>query len=185
MVCRSQLGGGAFPKINGIAFDGDRTLYTTNYSTGEMFAVRIPIRWRGRPGRPDPSPHADGVPRRHPLARRVPVRRRQRAGAGARRSADRNDDPIDGSLDQPTSLVFVGRDIWITEGQVPPSSKSPSQSRTCPSRWSGAASEPNRRPSLRRRHRCGPASDQGTARRGSPGLEERRGLRSRAAHWSR
>jgi sugar lactone lactonase YvrE len=25
---------------------------------------------------------------------------------------------IDGSLDQPTSLVFVGRDIWITEGQV-------------------------------------------------------------------
>ena len=25
---------------------------------------------------------------------------------------------IDGSLDQPTSLVFVGGDIWITEGQV-------------------------------------------------------------------
>ena len=25
---------------------------------------------------------------------------------------------IDGSLDQPTSLVFVGDDIWITEGQV-------------------------------------------------------------------
>ena len=25
---------------------------------------------------------------------------------------------IDGSLDQPTSLVFVGSDIWITEGQV-------------------------------------------------------------------
>jgi hypothetical protein len=25
---------------------------------------------------------------------------------------------LDGSLDQPTSLVFVGREIWITEGQV-------------------------------------------------------------------
>ena len=25
---------------------------------------------------------------------------------------------IDGSLDQPTSLVFIGGDIWITEGQV-------------------------------------------------------------------
>ena len=35
-----QLAGGAFLKINGIAFDGDRTLYTTNYSTGELFAVR-------------------------------------------------------------------------------------------------------------------------------------------------
>ena len=25
---------------------------------------------------------------------------------------------LDGSLDQPSSLVFVRRDIWITEGQV-------------------------------------------------------------------
>jgi hypothetical protein len=25
---------------------------------------------------------------------------------------------LDGSLDQPTSLAFVGRDVWITEGQV-------------------------------------------------------------------
>ena len=36
-----QLTGEGFLKINGIAFDGRRTLYTTNYSTGELFAVRI------------------------------------------------------------------------------------------------------------------------------------------------
>ena len=42
----------AFLKINGIAFDGDQTLYTSNYSTGELFAVRI------APGAP-PSRPAD------------------------------------------------------------------------------------------------------------------------------
>src|SRR3954464_15750876 len=37
------LGGGGPLKINGIAFDGARTLYTTNYSTGELFAVVIKL----------------------------------------------------------------------------------------------------------------------------------------------
>ena len=86
-----KLTGGAFLQINGIAFDGDRTLYTTNYSTGELFAVRI------RPGGAGPAVEirstADGISRWHPLARRVPVRRQQRAGAVARRSAHSNDDP--------------------------------------------------------------------------------------------
>jgi hypothetical protein len=36
-----QLARGAFLRINGIAFGGARTLYTTNYRTGELFAVRI------------------------------------------------------------------------------------------------------------------------------------------------
>ena len=41
-------------RINGIAFDGDRTLYTTNYSTGELFAVGIAPNGARRAGRPDP-----------------------------------------------------------------------------------------------------------------------------------
>jgi sugar lactone lactonase YvrE len=113
-----QLTGGVFPRINGIAFDGNRTLYTTNYSTGELFAVRIGpdgsaepavriqldtpmtfpdgIRWRG--GYLYVAENASGLSRVDPRT-------------GTRTL-------IDGSLDQPTSLVFVGRDIWITEGQV-------------------------------------------------------------------
>jgi sugar lactone lactonase YvrE len=113
----AQLAGGGFLKINGIAFDGRRTVYTTNYSTGELFAVRIApdgsaaavpilldtpmmnpdgIRWRG--GYLYVAENPNGLSRIDP-----------RTGTRAL---------IDGSLDQPTSLVFVGRDIWITEGQV-------------------------------------------------------------------
>jgi sugar lactone lactonase YvrE len=112
------LAGGTFPKINGIAFDGRRTLYTTNYSTGELFAVGIArdgsaepaelivldtpmtnpdgIRWRG--GYLYVAENPNGLSRIDPRA-------------GTRTL-------IDDSLDQPTSLAFVGGDVWITEGQV-------------------------------------------------------------------
>jgi sugar lactone lactonase YvrE len=113
-----QLAGGGFLKINGIAFDGRRTLYTTNYSTGELFAVPIlpggaagpaaqieldepmafpdGIRWRD--GYLYVAENSNGLSRVDPLT-------------GTRTL-------LDGSLDQPSSLVFVGDDIWITEGQV-------------------------------------------------------------------
>jgi sugar lactone lactonase YvrE len=109
---------GAFLQINGIAFDGDRTLYTTNYSTGELFAVRI--KRDGSPGNPVPveldaqltnpdgirwrdgylyvADNTQGLLRVNPRTGTVTV--------------------LDSSLDQPTSLVFVGREVWITEGQV-------------------------------------------------------------------
>jgi sugar lactone lactonase YvrE len=112
------LAGGAFLKINGITFDGERTLYTTNYSTGELFAVGIArdgsaepaelivldtamtnpdgIRWRG--GYLYVAENPNGLSRIDPRA-------------GTRTL-------IDDSLDEPTSLAFVGGDIWITEGQV-------------------------------------------------------------------
>ena len=112
-----KLTGGAFLQINGIAFDGDRTLYTTNYSTGELFAVRI------RPGgaaRPAVEIHIE------PMA--FPDGIRWRDGylyVASNVQGLLRVDPrtamttlIDGSLDQPTSLVFVHDDIWITEGQV-------------------------------------------------------------------
>ena len=112
-----KLAGGAFLQINGIAFDGDRTLYTTNYSTGELFAVRI------RPGgaaRPAVEIHIE------PMA--FPDGIRWRDGylyVASNVQGLLRVDPrtamttlIDGSLDQPTSLVFVHDDIWITEGQV-------------------------------------------------------------------
>jgi sugar lactone lactonase YvrE len=113
-----KLAGGAFLKINGIAFDEDRTLYTTNYSTGELFAVGIAPDRSAEPATPilldTPMTNPDGIRWRggylyvaeNPNGlSRVDPRRGTRS-------------LIDGSLDQPTSLAFVGRDIWITEGQV-------------------------------------------------------------------
>ena len=113
-----QLAGGAFLKINGIAFDGERTLYTTNYSTGELFAVRIAPDGCAEPAVPivldTPMTNPDGI-RWHGGYLYVAEN-----GSGLSRIDPRTGTRtlIDGSLDQPTSLVFVGRDIWITEGQV-------------------------------------------------------------------
>jgi sugar lactone lactonase YvrE len=113
-----QLAGGAFLKINGIAFDGQRTLYTTNYSTGELFAVRIAPDGSAEPAVPivldTPMTNPDGI-RWHRGSLYVAEN-----GSGLSRIDPRTGTRtlIDGSLDQPTSLVFVGREIWITEGQV-------------------------------------------------------------------
>ena len=113
-----RLAGGGPLKIKGIAFDGHRTLYTTNYSTGELFAVAITRDGSARAARPimlkTHMTNPDGIRWRsgylyvaenpNGLAR-VDPRKRTRT-------------LIDGSLDQPTSLTFLGANIWITEGQV-------------------------------------------------------------------
>jgi sugar lactone lactonase YvrE len=113
-----QLARGAFLKINGIAFDEDRTLYTTNYSTGEPFAVGIAPNGRAEPAVPialdTPMTNPDGI-RWHEgylyIAENANGLSRVDPRTGTRT-------PIDRSLDQPTSLVIIGPDIWITEGQV-------------------------------------------------------------------
>ena len=60
-----NLAGGASLKINGIAFDGHRTLYTANYSTGELFAVRIGPGGSAEPAEPipldTPMTNPDGI----------------------------------------------------------------------------------------------------------------------------
>jgi sugar lactone lactonase YvrE len=113
-----QLAGGGFLKINGIAFDGRRTFYTTNYSTGELFAVRI------EPG--GSAALAVQIPLDAPLTNPDGIRWHE----GFLYIADNargllRVDPrtgattlLDDRLDQPSSLVFVGDDVWITEGQV-------------------------------------------------------------------
>jgi sugar lactone lactonase YvrE len=108
----------AFLQINGIAFDGDHTLYTTNYSTGELFAVGIARDGSAEPARPilldTPMTFPDGIRWREGylyVAENASGLSRVDPRTGTRTL-------IDGSLEQPTSLVFVGSDIWITEGQV-------------------------------------------------------------------
>jgi sugar lactone lactonase YvrE len=117
-VWSSLPDGPAFPGINGIAFDGRQTLYTTNYSTGELFAVRI-----GSSGAPEPAvpilldtplTNPDGIRWRDGylyIADNVQglLRVDPRTGTTT---------VIDARLDQPSSLVFVGDNAWITEGQV-------------------------------------------------------------------
>ena len=112
-----QLAGGGFLKINGIAFDERRTLYTTNYSTGELFAIRIEPGGDAGPAvqiLDEPLTNPDGIRWRDGdlyIADNVRglLRVDPRTGTTT---------VIDGSLDQPTSLVFVDDHIWITEGQV-------------------------------------------------------------------
>jgi hypothetical protein len=113
-----ELARGGFLKINGIAFDGRRTLYTTNYSTGELFAVRI--------GRGGPAERAAQIELDTPMTN--PDGIRWRDGflyvadnvSGLTRVDPRTGTRVvlDASLDQPSSLVFVRGDIWITEGQA-------------------------------------------------------------------
>jgi sugar lactone lactonase YvrE len=113
-----QLAGGGPLRINGIAFDGNRTLYTTNYSTSELFAVDIAPNGRAEPAVPialdTPMPNPDGI-RWHEgylyIAENANGLSRVDPSTGTRTVIDR-------SLDQPTSLVIIGCDIWITEGQV-------------------------------------------------------------------
>jgi hypothetical protein len=105
-------------KINGIAFDGRRTLYTTNYSTGELFAVRI-----GPGGSAEgavqiqldtPMTNPDGIRWRDGylyVADNVSGLTRVDPRTGTRTV-------LYAALDQPSSLVFVGGDIWISEGQA-------------------------------------------------------------------
>jgi hypothetical protein len=104
--------------INGIAFDGERTLYTTNYSSGRLFAVGIARDGSAEPAAPvvldTPMTNPDGIRwcggflyvAENPNGlSRIDVRRGTRT-------------LIDGSLDQPTSLAFARGATWITEGQI-------------------------------------------------------------------
>jgi sugar lactone lactonase YvrE len=113
-----RLAGGGPLRINGIAFDGRRTLYTTNYSTGELFAIGIARNGDAEPAVPipldTPMTNPDGI-RWHGGYLYVAENANGLSRVDPRRGTRTL---IDDSLDQPTSLVFIGCEIWITEGQV-------------------------------------------------------------------
>lgn len=111
-------GAGAL-QINGIAFDSEASFYTTNYSTGSL--VRVDIAPDGSPlpavvvAPPGTFANPDGIrmlDRHHLLVTENPGRLSVvdvRTGAIT---------AVDKSLDQPTSVVRSGNDLWVTEGQV-------------------------------------------------------------------
>ena len=132
MVGRSEARRRGPLRINGIAFDGHRTLYTANYSTGELFAVGIARDGSAEPAAPilldTPMTNPDGIRwhRGYLYVAENPTGLSRIDPRTATRTL------IDGSLDQPTSLVFIDCDLWITEGQV--LRLQAASRRTCPSR---------------------------------------------------
>jgi hypothetical protein len=106
-------------QINGIAFDGISTLYTTNLSSGELLRVRIRL-----DGSPAPATVIDldrdlvvpdGIRMLDPARLLVTelVGRLTLVNIDTGTTA-----VVSESLDQPTSLVRVGGSLWVSEGQV-------------------------------------------------------------------
>ena len=108
-----------FLQINGIAFDGISTLYTTNLSSGEL--LRVPIR-------PDDSAAPatvidldrdlvlpDGIRMLGPAQLLVVegVGRITLVNVHTGTTA-----VVSESLDQPSSLVRAGGSLWVSEGQI-------------------------------------------------------------------
>ncbi len=114
--------GAGFLQINGIAFDGLRTFYTTNYSTGELLRVRIQADGTAgaaeRITTPRPLTFPDGLRIARPLSSSLLVV--ENTGALSRLDIAQGAATITtlGTFDQPTSLVRTGNDVWVAEGQV-------------------------------------------------------------------
>jgi len=105
-------------QINGIAFDGISTLYTTNLSTGEL--LRVPIRRDGSAA-PATAIHLDrdlvvpdGIRMLDPARLLVA----ELVGRLTLVNVDTGTTAVVSELDQPTSLVRVGGSLWMSQGQV-------------------------------------------------------------------
>jgi hypothetical protein len=107
-----------FLQINGIAFDGISTLYTTNLSTGAL--LRVPIR---RDGSAAPATAIrldrdlvvpDGIRMLDPARLLVA----ELVGRITLVNVDTGTTAVVSELDQPTSLVRVDGSLWVSEGQV-------------------------------------------------------------------
>jgi hypothetical protein len=113
--------GAGFLQINGIAFDGNRTFYTTNYSTGQL--LRVQIQANGAAGAasliqtPRSFTFPDGIRIVRPLSASLFVT--ENTGALSRVDVTGSTATITalGTFDQPTSVVRTGGDLWVTEGQ--------------------------------------------------------------------
>jgi hypothetical protein len=113
--------GAGFLQINGIAFDGRRTFYTTNYSTGALLRVQI-----NRDGSASPATviatsrtltTPDGIRIVAPFASSLFVT--ENTGALSRVDIAGTSATVTelGTFDEPTSLIRRGSDLWVAEGQ--------------------------------------------------------------------
>lgn len=107
-------------QINGIAFDGISTLYTTNLSTGEL--LRVPIRLDGSAAAPASVIDLDrdlvvpdGIRMLDPAQLLVTELVGRLTLVNVHTGATT---VVPESLDQPTSVVRVGGSLWVSEGQT-------------------------------------------------------------------
>lgn len=113
--------GQGFLQINGIAYDGLSTFYTSNYSTGEILRVGINSDGTAAPATkiqtPRTFPTIDGIRVTAPFAKSLFIT--ENTGALSRVDIAGNTATVTalGTFDQPTSVVRVGRDLWVSEGQ--------------------------------------------------------------------
>jgi hypothetical protein len=105
-------------QINGIAFDGISTLYTTNLSTGELLRVRISLDGSAAPAtvihldRELVVP--DGIRMLDPARLLVA----ELVGRLTLVNVRTGTTAVVSKLDQPTSVVRAGGSLWVSEGQV-------------------------------------------------------------------
>lgn len=113
--------GAGFLQINGIAFDGLRTFYTTNYSTGQLLRLQIQRDGSAGPASVITTPrlfvNPDGIRITAPLASSLFVTENPGALTRVDISGDTATITDLGTFDEPTSVVRVGRDLWVAEGQ--------------------------------------------------------------------
>ncbi|GAA3290232.1 hypothetical protein Dvina_02000 [Dactylosporangium vinaceum] len=106
-------------QINGIAFDGFGTLYTTNYGSGQLIRVRIAPDGSAQPAEliatPRPLVNPDGIRMLSPTRLLITENPGRVSYVDVRTGAVVL---ISDAVDQPTSVVRVGRDLWVAEGQV-------------------------------------------------------------------
>jgi hypothetical protein len=106
-------------QINGIAFDGISTLYTTNLSTGELLRVRISHDGSAAPATVIDLDRDLVVP--DGIRMLDPARLLVTELAGDRLTLvnlHTGTTAVVSELDQPTSLVRVGGSLWVSEGQT-------------------------------------------------------------------
>lgn len=106
-------------EINGIAFDGRSSFYTTNYSSGTLVRVDLAADGSALPAVTIPV----SLPLTNPDGIRMLDRNRllitENPGRLTLVDVTTGEATVQSSsLDQPTSVVRSGVDLWITEGQV-------------------------------------------------------------------
>ncbi|GIJ48966.1 hypothetical protein Val02_58520 [Virgisporangium aliadipatigenens] len=112
-------GGQAGLQINGIAYDGRGTVFVTNYSSGKLVKVRLSADGSAGAAAVIPLDRAfvnpDGIRMLDAYRLLVTENPGRLSTVDVRTGVST---VVSDTVDQPTSVVRVGRDLWVAEGQV-------------------------------------------------------------------
>ncbi|MEU4195514.1 hypothetical protein AB0E69_26675 [Kribbella sp. NPDC026611] len=109
----------SFIQINGIAFDGIATIYTTNLSTGEL--LRVPIRYDGSAAPAQLVQLDRDLVQPDGIRMLDPARLLVTEGIGRLTLVDvrtGTTSVVSGALDQPSSVTIARGSLWVVQGQI-------------------------------------------------------------------